>query len=395
MKANKSMNDDRISFQKIPFFLNLPDLLDLQKESYQKFLQEDNSEEERQSIGLEGVFKNVFPLEDAHRNYILEYKSYYLAAPKYTPEECIDRGVTYSAPLKVRLILHITDEENRNKYAQSIEEDVYFGHIPYMTEKGTFIINGAERVVVSQLHRSPGVFFDESIHPNGTKLFQARIIPIRGSWVDFTTDINDSLFVIIDRRRKFPATMLLRCFGFSSNSDIFKAFKCIIPLNLKKGKLEQYFGSTIVDDIVNEQTGEILCESNTELNSKVLDELKDAGISSIEIVDGNKNFDAQLLLNTIVKDPSHNTEEALGIVYQLIRSSEPPNLETAQKFIERMFFSPKKYDLGQVGRYRLNQQFALDIDVEDTVLTIDDILKVILYLIEMRKGEHGTDDIDH
>ena len=395
MKANKSMNDGRISFQKIPFFLNLPDLLDLQKESYQKFLQEDNSEEERQSIGLEGVFKNVFPLEDAHRNYILEYKSYYLAAPKYTPEECIDRGVTYSAPLKVRLILHITDEENRNKYAQSIEEDVYFGHIPYMTEKGTFIINGAERVVVSQLHRSPGVFFDESIHPNGTKLFQARIIPIRGSWVDFTTDINDSLFVIIDRRRKFPATMLLRCFGFSSNSDIFKAFKCIIPLNLKKGKLEQYFGSTIVDDIVNEQTGEILCESNTELNSKVLDELKDAGISSIEIVDGNKNFDAQLLLNTIVKDPSHNTEEALGIVYQLIRSSEPPNLETAQKFIERMFFSPKKYDLGQVGRYRLNQQFALDIDVEDTVLTIDDILKVILYLIEMRKGEHGTDDIDH
>ena len=238
MKANDSMHDDRISFQKIPFFVNLPDLLDLQKESYQKFLQEEDSEEERRSIGLEGVFKNVFPLEDAHRNYILEYKSYYLAAPKYSPEECIDRGVTYSAPLKVRLILHITDEENRNKYVQSIEEDVYFGHIPYMTEKGTFIINGAERVVVSQLHRSPGVFFDESVHPNGTRLFQARIIPIRGSWVDFTTDINDCLFVIIDRRRKFPATMLLRCLGFSSNSDLFKAFKCIISLDLKKGNLK-------------------------------------------------------------------------------------------------------------------------------------------------------------
>ena len=395
MKANDSMYDDRISFQKIPFFVNLPDLLDLQKESYQKFLQEENSEEERRSIGLEGVFKSVFPLEDAHRNYILEYKSYYLAAPKYSPEECIDRGVTYSAPLKVRLILHITDEENRSKYVQSIEEDVYFGHIPYMTEKGTFIINGAERVVVSQLHRSPGVFFDESTHPNGTRLFQARIIPIRGSWVDFTTDINDCLFVIIDRRRKFPATMLLRCLGFSSNSDIFKAFKCIISLDLKHGKPEEHIGSTVVDDIVNEKTGEILCESNTELTSDLLDELKDADISSVEIVDGNKDFDAQLLLNTIVKDPSNNTEEALEIVYQLIRSSEPPNLETAQKFIERMFFSPKKYDLGQVGRYRLNQQFDLDIEVEDTVLTIDDILKVIHFLIEMRKGEQGTDDIDH
>ena len=191
-----------------------------------------------------------------------------------------------------------------------------------MTEEGTFIINGAERVIVSQLHRSPGVFFDESVHPNGTRLFQARIIPIRGSWVDFTTDINDSLFVIIDRRRKFPATMLLRCLGFSSNSDLFKAFKCIISLDLKKGKPEKYLGSTIVDDIVNEQTGEILCESNTEFNSEILDELKDAGISSIEIVDGNKNFSAQLLLNTIIKDPSHNTEEALEIVEDESKSQQ-------------------------------------------------------------------------
>ncbi len=395
MKASSSNHNNRISFQKIPFFVDLPDLLDLQKESYQKFLQEEDSEEERRPIGLEGVFRNVFPIEDAHRNYILEYKSYYLAKPKYTGEECIDRGVTYSAPLKVRLILHITDEENRNKYLQSIEEDVYFGHIPYMTDKGTFIINGAERVVVSQLHRSPGVFFDDSIHPNGTRLFQARIIPIRGSWVDFTTDINDSLFVIIDRRRKFPATMLLRCLGFSSNSDIFKAFKCIVSLDLAKKKAEQYIGATIVDDVVNEKTGEILYESNTEVSPEVISNLLEAGIGSIEVVDGNKDFDSQLILNTIAKDPSHNTEEALAMVYQLIRSSEPPNLETAQKFIERMFFSPKKYDLGQVGRYRLNQQFDLDIDVEDTVLTIDDIIKVILFLIEMRKGERGTDDIDH
>jgi len=395
LKANNNTKDSRKSFQKIPFFVNLPDLLDVQKESYQQFLQEEDSEEERRPIGLEGVFRSVFPLEDAHRNYILEYKSYYLATPKYTAEECIDRGVTFSAPLKVRLILHITDEENRNNYLQSIEEDVYFGHIPYMTEKGTFIINGAERVVVSQLHRSPGVFFDESIHPNGTRLFQARIIPIRGSWVDFTTDINDSLFVIIDRRRKFPATMLFRCLGFSSNSDIFKAFRCIISLDLTKEDVDSYIGSTIVDDIVNETTGEIICESNSELTPELLNEIKESGITSIEVVDANKNFDSQLILNTIAKDPSHNTEEALNIVYQLVRSSEPPNLETAQKFIERMFFSPKKYDLGQVGRYRLNQQFGLNVDVEDTVLTIDDIIKVVHSLINMRKGERGTDDIDH
>ncbi|SVC17395.1 uncharacterized protein METZ01_LOCUS270249, partial [marine metagenome] len=373
----------------------VPDLLSVQTKAYQKFLQEYVHPEARKPIGLEGVLRSVFPIEDSHRNYILEYKSYFLGQPKYAPSECMDRGVTYSAPLRVRLALHITDENNRNEYEQSIEQDVYFGNIPYMTTKGTFIINGAERVIVSQLQRSPGVFFDESLHPNGTKLFQARIIPARGSWVDFTTDINDSMFVIIDRRRKFPVTMLLRALGYSTNSDIFQAFGNIQTMNPIKDNLEDYIGATITEDIVDTKTGEIFFEGGAELTIERVELLKDAGVKEIKLVDGNKDFASMLLLNTIVKDPTHNTEEALGAVYHLLRASEPPNLETAQKFIERIFFSPKKYDLGEVGRYRLNQQFNLNVPVEDTVLTMDDIIQVISFLIQMRKGERGIDDIDH
>ena len=395
MKANTINSNERVSFSKIPAFVDVPDLLSIQTKAYQQFLQEWVPHEARKPIGLEGVFNNVFPIEDSHRNYVLEYKTYYLGQPKYKPGECMDRGVTYSAPLRVRLALHITDENNKNVYAQSIEQDVYFGNIPYMTDKGTFIINGAERVIVSQLQRSPGVFFDESIHPNGTKLYQARIIPARGSWVDFTTDINDCLFVIIDRRRKFPVTMLLRALGYSSNTDLFNAFGSIKVLNPLKDDLKNFIGGRVTQDIVDTRTGEIFLEGGTELTAENIESLKEAGIKEINIVDGNKDFHSMLLLNTIDKDPTNSTEEALGVVYQLIRASEPPNLETAQKFIERIFFSPKKYDLGQVGRYRLNQQFNLNIDVEDTVLTMDDIIQVINFLIEMRKGERGVDDIDH
>ena len=395
MKAITEKFSVRESFSKIPAFVNVPDLLSIQTKAYQQFLQEWVPIEAREQIGLEGVFQNVFPIEDSHRNYILEYNSYYMGKPKYSPDECMDRGVTYSAPLRVRLALHITDESNKNEYAQSIEQDVYFGNIPYMTNKGTFIINGAERVIVSQLQRSPGVFFDESTHPNGTKLFQARIIPARGSWVDFTTDINDCLFVIIDRRRKFPVTMLLRALGYSTNTDIFNAFGSTKILNPQKDDLNTSVGATITEDVVDTRTGEIFLEGSAELTPENIESLKEAGIQEVSIVDANKDFHSMLLLNTIEKDPTNNTEEALGVVYQLIRSSEPPNLETAQKFIERIFFSPKKYDLGQVGRYRLNQQFNLNVPVEDTVLTMDDIIQVIHFLIDMRKGDRGIDDIDH
>jgi len=393
--TTKTQLTERKSYSRIPAFVDVPDLLSIQTKAFQQFLQEWVPQEARIPIGLEGVFRNVFPIEDAHRNYILEYKTYFLGQPKYTPDECMDRGVTYSAPLRVRLALHITDENNKNKYAQSIEQDVYFGNIPYMTEKGTFIMNGAERVIVSQLQRSPGVFFDESIHPNGTKLFQARIIPARGSWVDFTTDINDCLFVIIDRRRKFPVTMLLRALGYSTDADIFRAFGSIQSLSPGKDNLGKFIGATIIEDVVDINTGEIFVEGGKDLTSEVADTLKEAGVKEIKVVDGNKSFSSMLLLNTIEKDPTRSTEEALEVVYQLLRTSEPPNLETAQKFIERIFFSPKKYDLGQVGRYRLNQQFNLDVPVDDTVLTMDDIIQVISFLIEMRKGERGVDDIDH
>ena len=386
---------ERKSFEKTKSEIEFPDLLSVQVDAFQSFIQEDELEDERLNIGLEEVFNNVFPIEDSHRNYVLEYKSYFLGLAKYTPEECIDRGLTYSVPLKVRLVLHITNEDNRNKYDQSIEQEVYFGNIPYMTQKGNFVINGAERVIVSQLQRSPGVFFDHSIHPNGTKLYQARIIPFRGSWVDFTTDINDSLFVIIDRRRKFPATMLLRALGYSTNADIFRAFGCIEDIKIRSKNVSKSIGCTVVEDIIDTDTGEIYMEGGSELTQEAIDELKEAKIKSVEVVNQSKNFHSMMLHNSMIKDPSKNTEEALSIVYQLLRSGEPPNLETAQKFIERIFFNPKKYDLGEVGRYRLNQQFGLDVPVEDTVLTMDDIIQVINFLIDMRKGERGSDDIDH
>jgi len=395
LDSSNASKNNRVSFSHIEELLEIPDLLSIQTKAYQQFLQEYEAPEARKDLGLQGVLNSVFPIEDSHRNYILEFNSYYLGQPKYTADECIDRGVTFSVPLRVKLSLHITDENNKNEYAQSIEQDVYFGNIPFMTEKGTFIINGAERVIVSQLQRSPGVFFDESTHPNGTKLYQARIIPARGSWVDFTTDINDCLFVIIDRRRKFPVTMLLRALGYSSNTDICKAFGSLISLDVSKKEIESYIGATITEDVIDTRTGEIFYEGGTELSSNVVENLRENGIESVNVVDGNKDFSSLLILNTISKDPTRDTEGALGVVYQLLRTSEPPNLETAQKFIERIFFSPKKYDLGQVGRYRLNQQFNLDVPVEDTVLTMDDIIQVLRVLIEMRKGDRGVDDIDH
>ena len=395
MESFNVSKNNRVTFTHIQELLEIPDLLSIQTKAYQQFLQEYEAPEARKDLGLQAVLNSVFPIEDSHRNYILEFNAYYLGQPKYTGDECIDRGVTFSVPLRVKLSLHITDESNKNEYAQSIEQDVYFGNIPYMTEKGTFIINGAERVIVSQLQRSPGVFFDESTHPNGTKLFQARIIPARGSWVDFTTDINDCLFVIIDRRRKFPVTMLLRALGYSSNSDICKAFGNLITKKVKGKGLEKYIGATITEDVIDTKTGEIFFESGTELSGDIIEKLKENGVDEINLVDGNKDFSSMLLLNTISKDPTRDTEGALQVVYQLLRTSEPPNLETAQKFIERIFFSPKKYDLGQVGRYRLNQQFNLDVPVEETVLTMEDIIQVLVTLVDMRKGDRGVDDIDH
>ena len=385
----------RHNFEKIKTTTEFPDLLDLQVGSFHDFLQEGVKPKEREMFGLHEAFASIFPLQDNHENYILEYKSYTIGKPRYSPSECSDRGITFNVPLTVQLRLKITDEKDKKKFSQVIDQDVYFGNMPYMTDKGTFIINGAERTVVTQLQRSPGAFFDQKFHPNGAKLYNARIIPIRGSWIDFTTDINDILFTIIDRKRKFPATLLLRSLGFSSDEDIYNAFGLIQDLNPSKIDEDKLSHYVVIEDIIDHETGELFVESGKELNESIVKTLKKNKAKSIKVVDVRNNIDSMMLHNTIQKDPTKSTEEALVRVYYLLRGSEAPSPESAEKFIHRMFFFPKKYDLGQVGRYRLDKQFNLDNTGKDAVLTHDDFLITLKFLIQMRKGLRAPDDIDH
>ncbi|MFB0516967.1 MAG: DNA-directed RNA polymerase subunit beta [Candidatus Neomarinimicrobiota bacterium] len=385
----------RHSFTRISSAADFPDLLAIQTSSFEEFLQEKVSPEKREVKGLEEVFHSMFPVEDSHGNYVLEYVSYYLGKPKYAVRECLDRGVSYTVPLRVRLILHITDEEDKSVYAQSIEQDVFFGNIPYMTERGTFVINGAERIIVSQLQRSPGVFFEESKHPNGTSIYQARIIPFRGSWVDFTTDIYDCLYAIIDRRRKFPATLLLRAIGYATNEDIFRAFGLIEELSLNKTTAAKLAGRILAADVVNTETGEVVAEAEKELTKEDHTLLRKSGVSAISVLSQDKELDAEMVLNTIKKDPTTNQGEALARFYRDLRAGEAPSIDVAQKFVERMFFSSKKYDLGQVGRYRINKKFNLHASIETPVLIREDFVEALRYLVSMRKGERGPDDIDH
>jgi DNA-directed RNA polymerase subunit beta len=385
----------RHNFEKIKTTTEFPDLLDLQVGSFHDFLQEGVRPKEREMFGLHEAFASIFPLQDNHENYILEYKSYTIGKPRYSPSECSDRGITFNVPLTVQLRLKITDEKDKKKFSQVIDQDVYFGNMPYMTDKGTFIINGAERTVVTQLQRSPGAFFDQKFHPNGAKLYNARIIPIRGSWIDFTTDINDVLFTIIDRKRKFPATLLLRSLGFSSDEDIYNAFGLIQDLNPSKIDEDKLSHYVVIEDIIDHETGELFVESGKELNESIVKTLKKNKAKSIKVVDVRNNIDSMMLHNTIQKDPTKSTEEALVRVYYLLRGSEAPSPESAEKFIHRMFFFPKKYDLGQVGRYRLDKQFNLDNTGKDAVLTHDDFLITLKFLIQMRKGLRAPDDIDH
>ena len=385
----------RHNFEKIKTTTEFPDLLDLQVGSFHDFLQEGVKPKEREMFGLHEAFASIFPLQDNHENYILEYKSYTIGKPRYSPSECSDRGITFNVPLTVQLRLKITDEKDKKKFSQVIDQDVYFGNMPYMTDKGTFIINGAERTVVTQLQRSPGAFFDQKFHPNGAKLYNARIIPIRGSWIDFTTDINDVLFTIIDRKRKFPATLLLRSLGFSSDEDIYNAFGLIQDLNPSKIDEDRLSHYVVIEDIIDHETGELFVESGKELNESIVKTLKKNKAKSIKVVDVRNNIDSMMLHNTIQKDPTKSTEEALVRVYYLLRGSEAPSPESAEKFIHRMFFFPKKYDLGQVGRYRLDKQFNLDNTGKDAVLTHDDFLITLKFLIQMRKGLRAPDDIDH
>ena len=393
--ANKSYNlNNRISFGSVDSAIDPPDLLDIQVSSMKEFLQEDTLPEKRENKGLEQVFNNIFPIEDNHKNYVLEYKYYYLGLPKYTVKECLERRITYSIPLKIKFVLHITDENDKSKYVQNIEQDVFFGNIPYMTESGTFIINGAERVIVSQLQRSPGVFFDQSQHPNGTKIFQARVIPFRGSWVDFTTDIYDCIYAIIDRRRKFPASLLLRAIGFSTNDDILSSFGLLKSFDLKKER-KSLIGKKVVSDIIDINTGEIIVDRDSPLTDKNIDDCLNSGMKSIQLLKKEESLKSQIFKNTFDKDPTNSTEEALLLLYSHLRTGEAPNVDVAQKFIEKMFFSTKKYDLGAVGRYRINKKFGLDASIDEPVLTKEDFIEVFRYLINMRNGEKTSDDIDH
>ncbi|MEJ2048761.1 MAG: DNA-directed RNA polymerase subunit beta [Calditrichota bacterium] len=326
----------------------------------------------------------------------MDFVEYYLDKPKYTVRECRERGLTYAVPLKAKMRLSIKDLTGETEnYTETIEQDVYLGNLPYMTNHGSFIINGAERVIVNQLHRAPGVFFDESIHPNGTKIFSARVIPFRGSWVEFMTDVNDSLHVYIDRKKKFFVSTFLRALGFAQDKSILELFDLIDEVDLKKTDTLNLVGRRTVEDVVNESTGEVLLETGVELDEESVEALKASGIKKIRVQSPNDPTMPNIILNTLEKDDAKDEETALRRIYTLLRSGEPPDLETARGLLDKMFFNAKRYELGKVGRYRLNKKLGLSVDVENTVLTKEDFVEIIKYLIDLRDGKKSTDDIDH
>jgi len=393
---DKTKRTARISYSKIPKILDYPNLMDVQIKFFRNFLQEDIRPSDRKSEGLQTVFENVFPVTDSRGNYELQFVEYYLDKPKYNVRECQERGVTYAVPLKAKMRLAIKDVTGETEnFTEFIEQDVYLGNMPYMTARGTFIINGAERVIVSQLHRSPGVFFSQTEHPNGTPLFSARIIPFRGSWVEFTTDVNDVMFVYIDRKKKFPVTMLLRAIGFSTNEDIINLFNLAESVVIKKDTADLLIGRMLAKDVVDVTTGEILAEQGSEIDEDFLAQCKKLKVKAIDVV---KLFDPNspnVVLNTLKKDVTNSDEQAIDAIYRQLRSGEPPDIETARSLIERMFFNNKRYDMGAVGRYRMNKKLGVSTAYDVTVLSKEDIVSIVTYLLDLREGRQITDDIDH
>jgi len=386
----------RKSFAKIPVHAELPDFLEVQLKSFEDFLQAQVSPSQREDKGLQAVFKSAFPIQDTRGNYLLEFVEYYIENPRYTVEECKERGVTYSVPLKAKLRLSYKDEYSEDgEYADTVEQVVYLGYIPMMTPKGTFIINGAERVVVSQLHRSPGVFFDETKHPNGRSLFSARVIPFRGSWIEFATDINDIIYVYIDRRRRFPVTTLLRALGYSTDEELLRLFDLLEEVPLKSKEVEQHFGKKLAEDVVDVATGEVLVEKGTELSEDILKKIAHLDLDTLKLLRESKYGGPQLISNTLQKDTTESQKAALELIYTQFRAGDMPDAEAAKALIDRLFFNPKRYDLGEVGRYRMNRKLNLDIDPSVTVLTKEDIVAIIKYLIDLHAGRKNPDDIDH
>ena len=387
-----------------------PDFLDIQVKSFKDFFQIETNPDNRLDEGLFKVFKENFPITDARNNFELEFLDYYIDPPRYTIEECIERGLTYSVPLKAKMKLSCKDPENED--FQTLEQHVYLGMIPYMTPKGTFVINGAERVVVSQLHRSPGVFFGTQFHSNGTQLYSARIIPFKGSWMEFTTDINNVMYAYIDRKKKLPITTLLRAIGFESDKDILDIFELAEEVKVNRNNLKKVLGKQLAarvveawtEDFVDEDTGEVVSmertqvviERDVELTEEHIEKILELDVKSILIKTEEKDgIDYSVIYNTLKKDTANNAKEACEYIYRQLRNAEPPDEETARSIIEKLFFSEKRYDLGDVGRYRINTKLNLDVPDNVRVLTKEDITSIIKYLVELINQKAEVDDIDH
>jgi DNA-directed RNA polymerase subunit beta len=400
----------RINFSAIKNQVPYPDFLDVQIKSFQDFFQLETTPENRRNEGLFQVFAENFPITDARNNFVLEFLDYFIDPPRYSIEECIERGLTYSVPLKAKLKLYCTDPEHED--FETIIQDVYLGTIPYMTPKGTFVINGAERVIVSQLHRSPGVFFGQSRHANGTKLYSARVIPFKGSWIEFATDINNVMYAYIDRKKKLPVTTLLRAIGFESDKDILNIFNLADEFKVSKTGMKKAVGrklaarvlKTWVEDFVDEDTGEVvsiernevIIDRETVIEDHHADLIIDANVKSIILHKEDINAaDYAIIYNTLQKDTSNSEKEAVEHIYRQLRNAEPPDEETARGIIDKLFFSDKRYDLGVVGRFRINKKLNLDIPEDTKVLTREDIISIIKYLIELINSKADVDDIDH
>jgi len=401
---------ERISFQSGNNKLEYPDFLEVQLKSFKEFFQLGTTPENRKKEGLYTVFTENFPISDTRNNFVLEFLDYTIDPPRYTIDECIERGLTYSIPLKAKLKLYCTDPEHED--FDTVIQDVYLGTVPYMTERGLFVINGAERVVVSQLHRSPGVFFGQSLHANGTKLYSARIIPFKGSWIEFATDINNVMYAYIDRKKKLPVTTLLRAIGYESDKEILEIFDLADELKVSKASLKKVVGRKLaarvlkswVEDFVDEDTGEVVSiernevviDRETILENEHIDMIIESGAKEILLhKESHLVSDFSIIYNTLHKDPCNSEEEAVLHIYRQLRNSEPPDEATARDVIDKLFFSDKRYDLGEVGRYRINKKLILDTDMSIRVLTKNDIIAIIKYLIELINSKTDVDDIDH
>ena len=407
---SQNTKNQRISFASSKILLEYPDLLEVQLKSFRDFFQLETTPENRKSEGLYQVFQEIFPIEDTRNNYKLEFIDYFVDPPQYSIDECLERGLTYNVPLKAKLRLSCSDPEHED-FDTKIQ-DVYLGNIPYMTPGGTFVINGSERIIVSQLHRSPGVFFGQSVHANGTKLYSARIIPFKGSWIEFATDINNVMYAYIDRKKKLPVTTLLRAIGFNSDKDIIDIFGLADEIeateeNLRKNegrKLAAKVLKTWFEDFVDEDTGEVIpvertvpiVERGEILGEDTIEKLADTDVKTILLQKEDANVNEYAIIyNTLQKDPTNTETEAINYIYKQLRNSEPPDEATARDVIDKLFFSEKRYDLGDVGRYRLNKKLNLSIPEETRVLTNTDIIEIIKYLIQLINSKAAVDDIDH